>query len=104
MYLYEGLKLQGRCTKNGIYNGIIYTMVKLNKKTMTVRDKTEFEVSYEFAKEAFRLCHARTIFSAQSQTLEGSLCIHDMDNRVAGSKHLLTAVSRGKRRDLIRIM
>ena len=69
---------------------------------MTVKDdENEYRVTYEFAKKAFRLAFARTIFSVQSQTLQGSIAIHDMDHPLTSNKHLLTAVSRGTSAELI---
>ena len=58
-------------------------------------------VTYEFAKKAFRIAFARTIFSVQSQAFQGSIAIHDMDNALTTNKHLLTAVSRGTSAELI---
>ena len=57
----------------------------------------------EFAKKSFRLAYARTIFSAQSQTLHGTVAVHDMNSSFATEKHLLTAVSRGTSFDKIRV-
>ena len=60
-------------------------------------------VPLEFAKKSFRLAYARTIFSAQSQTLHGTIAVHDMKSCFATEKHLLTAVSRGTSYDKIRV-
>ena len=56
-----------------------------------------------FAKKNFRLAFARTIFSAQSQTISGTLAIHDADNPIFSSRHLLTAVSRATHHSLVSI-
>ena len=55
IYLYVGLQLQGCCTKNGIYDGIPYEVIKLDKKSMTIKEampdnEKEIEVTYEAAK------------------------------------------------------
>ena len=51
--------------------------------------------------KTFRLAYARTVFSVQSQTLQGGIAIHDMENALTTKKHLLTAVSRGTSAELI---
>ena len=99
-----GLQLQGCLPQksHGVCNGILYEITRLDDDTMTVKDEQgEYRVSYEFAKKAFRLAFARTIFSVQSQTLKGSIAIHDMDHPLTTNKHLLTAVSRGTSAELI---
>ena len=104
IYLHVGLQLQGCIPQklHGICNGILYQVTRLDDDTMTVKDEQgEYRVSYEFAKKAFRLAFARTIFSVQSQTLKGSIAIHDMDHWLTTNKHLLTAVSRGTSAELI---
>ena len=71
---------------------------------MTVKDEEgEYCVLYDFAKKAFRLAFARTILSVQSQTLQGSVAIHDMDHPSTTEKHLLTAVSRATSYDKVRL-
>ena len=88
----------------GIANGILYEITSLDKETMTVKDEEgEYCVPYDFAKKAFRLAFARTIFSVQSQTLQGSVAIHDMDHPLTTEKHLLTAVSRATSYDKVRL-
>ena len=106
IYLHVGLKLQG-CNpvkSRGIANGILYEITSLDKETLTVNDEEgEYCVPYDFAKKAFRLAFARTIFSVQSQTLQGTIAIHDMDHPFTTERHLLTAVSRGTSYDKIRV-
>ena len=106
IHLHVGLKLQG-CNpvkSRGIANGILYEITSLDKETMTVKDEEgEYCVPYDFAKKAFRLAIARTIFSVQSQTLQGSVAIHDMDHPLTTEKHLLTAVSRATSYDKVRL-
>ena len=81
---------------------MLYKVVSLDDDTMTVRDgETEISVTYQFARKAFRLAFARTFFSVQSQTLHGSIAVHDMEHPFTTNKHLLTAVSRGTSAELI---
>ena len=76
----------------------------MDEDTLTVRDdEGEYRVTYEFAKKAFKLAFARTIFSVQSQTLQGTIAVHDMDHPYTTERHLLTAVSRGTSFDKIRV-
>ena len=86
---------------HNVCNGVAYEIVSLDDDTMTVKDgETEIRVTYEFNKKAFRLAFARTFFSVQSQTLRGSIAVHDMEHPVTTNKHLLTAVSRGTSAEL----
>ena len=101
-----GLKLQGCLPQKarGICNGIVYTVTAFDETSLTAQDeKGSYTVPLEFAKKAFRLAYARTIFSAQSQTLHGTVAVHDMNSSFATEKHLLTAVSRGTSFDKIRV-
>ena len=71
---------------------------------MTVKDEEgEYCVPYDFAKKAFCLAFARTIFLVQNQTLQGAIAIHDMDPPLTTEKHLLTAVSRATSYDKVRL-
>ena len=82
----------------------MYEVTRLDEDTMTVKDEEgEYRVSYDFAKKAFKLAFARTIFSVQSQTLQGTIAVHDMDHPHTTERHLLTAVSRGTSFDKIRV-
>ena len=82
----------------------MYTVTVFDENSLTVEDdQGSYTVPIEFAKKSFRLAYARTIFSAQSQTLHGTIAIHDMNSSFATNKHLLTAVSRGTSYDLIRV-
>ena len=101
-----GLKLQeGLAQKaRGICNGIVYSVMAFDDDSLTLEDEQgSYTVPMEFAKKSFRLAYARTIFSAQSQTLHGTVAVHDMNSSFATEKHLLTAVSRGTSYDLIRV-
>ena len=104
IWLHPGLKLQG-CTsekKNGICNGITYEVVAITDTTLTVKDELgEYTVPRCFARKAFRLNYARTIFQAQSSTIPTSIAIHDVNSRFFTNKHLLTAVSRGTHHSLL---
>ena len=106
IWLHVGLKLQGCLPQKarGICNGIVYTVMAFDETSLTVEDEQgSYTVPLEFAKRAFRLAYARTIFSTQSQTLHGSVAVHDMNSSFATEKHLLTAVSRGTSYDKIRV-
>ena len=106
IWLHAGLKLQGHLPQKarGICNGIVYTVTAFDENSLTVEDdKGSYTVPLEFAKKSFRLAYARTIFSAQSQTLHGTIAIHDMNSSFATERHLLTAVSRGTSFDKIRV-
>ena len=101
-----GLKLQGHLPQKarGVCSGIVYTAMAFDESSLTVEDdQGSYTVPMEFAKKSFRLAYARTIFSAPSQTLHGTIAVHDMNSSFATEKHLLTAVSRGTSYDKIRV-
>ena len=106
IWLHVGLQLQGSLPQKsrGICNGVVYTVKAFDKSSLTVKDEQgSYTVPMEFAKKSFRLAYARTIFSAQSQTLHGTIAIHDMNSSFATERHLLTAGSRGTSYDKIRV-
>ena len=106
IWLHEGFRLQGSLPQKSrvICNGVVHTVTAFHAGSITLEDgQGSYTVPTEFAKESFRLAYARTIFSAQSQTLHGTIGIHDMDSIVATERHLLTAISRGTSYDKIRV-
>ena len=97
IWLHVGLKLQGCLLQKArqICNGIVYTVRAFDESSLTVEDE---QGSYTVP-----LAYERKIFSARSQTLDGTIAAHDMDSCHATEKHLLTAVSRGTSYDKIRV-
>ena len=50
-----------------------------------------------------KVSHARTVFQAQSSTLQGVVAVHDLESPVFSTRHLLVAVSRATHHSLVRI-
>ena len=58
-------------------------------------------LTHEQAGRLLKLCSAVTIYSSQSKTLHGNICVTDTRNPRFTSAHLLVALSRAVRADSV---
>ncbi len=71
MLVYEGQTLLGSQSAHGILNGVMYQVLSVSNKCVLADGDREVSLSTEILGKVCRLCHAMTIFSSQSRTLQG---------------------------------
>ena len=104
MWVWPGLALLG-CVpleKNGIRNGVAYTIESVDEDT--VKLEVGIELSHGDTVQMLRLPHAMTYASVQGRETNGSLCLYDTANPHMTLKHMYVALSRAKKAALVRVL
>ena len=105
MLIWPGIELLG-CSRSSrkVRNNVLYTVRPLTEELVYLSaPHTEELLALPYAQvsELLRLSYAQTYASCQGTEFEGSLRLHDTQNRNFTRRHLFVALSRAKRADQI---
>ncbi len=91
--------------KRGVRNNVLYTVVKIEDDTVTVREgDEEIKLSFAQVQQLLRLSFARTRASCQGTEFDSALRLHDTNHKQFPLRHLFVGMSKCKDNKLLDIV